>query len=122
MRVADGYREDVEPSVLSFASPPRSASACDEPCNETLVCLEGEHDAFTAPGLCESLERAIASGGADLVVDLSRVEFMSAATVGVLVQARGELRRRSRSLVVRSPSPIACRVLDICGLSELVTR
>jgi hypothetical protein len=64
--------------------------------------------------------QAITLGGADLVVDLSRVEFMDAATIGVIVWARELLRARSRSLVVRSPSTCARRVLELCELSDLV--
>jgi hypothetical protein len=45
---------------------------------------------------------------------------MSAATIGVFVRARTLLRARSRSLVVRSPSRCARRLLDLCGLADLI--
>ena len=86
----------------------------------TVVWLRGEHDVSTVAALSETMARAIAHDGADLVVDLSEVQFMGAATVGVIVRARELLRLRSRSLVLRSPSRCARRVLDLCGQSYLL--
>jgi anti-anti-sigma factor len=56
------------------------------------------------------------------VVDLHRVEFMDASTIGVITWARELLRARSRALTVRGPSPSARRVLGLCDLSDLVER
>jgi anti-anti-sigma factor len=84
------------------------------------VCLRGEHDLATVAGLSAALAQAIVLGDADLVVDLSRVELMTAATVGVLVRARELLRVRARSLVVRSPSARARRVLELSDLRGLL--
>jgi anti-anti-sigma factor len=86
----------------------------------TVVWLRGEHDVSTVAALSETMARAIAHDGADLVVDLSEVQFMGAATVGVIVRAREFLGLRSRSLVVRSPSRCARRILDLCGHSYLL--
>jgi anti-anti-sigma factor len=72
--------------------------------------------------LCETLSGAIAFGGADLILDLSAVQFLDASTVRVIVAASEFLRTRSRSLVLRSPSTCAQRVLGLCDLSGLVER
>jgi anti-anti-sigma regulatory factor len=56
----------------------------------------------------------------DLVVDLSRVELMTAATIGVLARARELLALRSRSLVLRAPSVRARRTLGVSALCDLV--
>jgi anti-sigma B factor antagonist len=87
---------------------------------QVVVCLRGDHDLSTVAELSAAMARAITLGDADIVVDLSRVEFMAAATVGVLVRARGLLRSRSRSLVVRSPSTRARRVLELSDLRGLI--
>ena len=87
---------------------------------DLVVHLRGEHDVATVTELSATLARAIALGQADLVVDLSRVDFMGAATVGVLTWARELLLVRSRSLVLRAPSSTARRVLELCGLDGLV--
>jgi anti-sigma B factor antagonist len=88
--------------------------------DRTVVWLRGEHDASTVPALWETIDGAIARDDADLVVDLSGVEFMGSATVGVIIRARELLRPRSRSLTVRCPSRCAQRVLDLYGLSDLL--
>lgn len=86
--------------------------------DRTIICLRGEHDAFTTGALSETIAAATARGEGDLVVDLSGVEFMSVATVRVLLQARELLRLQSRSVVLRSPSTCAQRVLDLCGIAD----
>jgi len=87
--------------------------------DRTVVWLRGEHDLSTVDELSETMARAIALDDADVVVDLSEVVFMSAATVGVIVRAREFLRLESRSLALRSPSKCAGRVVDLCGLTDL---
>jgi len=86
----------------------------------TVVRLRGEHDASTVAALSETMARAIALDDADLVVDLSEVQFMGAATVGVIVRAGELLGLRSRSLALRSPSRCARRILDLCGHAYLL--
>jgi anti-anti-sigma factor len=86
----------------------------------TVVWLRGEHDHSTVAALAETMARAMALDDSDLVVDLSEVTFMDAATVGVIVRARELLRLRSRSLALRAPSTSARRILDLCGGTDLL--
>lgn len=88
--------------------------------DRTVVWLRGEHDASTVDTLSEVMARAMALDDADLVVDLSGVQFMGAATVRAIAQARECLRGRSRALVLRSPSTCARRLVELCGLGHLV--
>jgi anti-anti-sigma factor len=85
----------------------------------TIVWLRGEHDIATDGALLGVLSRAIAANDAAIVLDLSEVVLMSASTLGVVVAARNLLRRRSRSLTVRSPSASVRRIIGICGLDDL---
>ena len=87
--------------------------------DRTVVILRGEHDRSTMSALSDTITRAIALDDADLVVDLSGVEFMDGGTVGTLVGARTFLWKQSRSLHLMSPSPCAERVLDLCGVDYL---
>jgi anti-anti-sigma factor len=86
----------------------------------TVVWLAGEHDMSTVRMLAETLAKAISRNDADLVVDLSEVTFLSAATVEELVRCRVFLRDHSRDLALRAPSPRAWRILEICGLTTLI--
>jgi anti-anti-sigma factor len=84
------------------------------------IVLAGEHDACTVADLSATLAKSISTGNDDLVVDLSQVQFMAAATVGVLLRARMLLGIRSRSLRLRSPSQRARRILELSDLADLI--
>jgi len=112
----------VDPTTASYkgiALADRLAFA-ERDSDRTVVWLRGEHDASTVTTLWETMGEAIALDDADLVVDLSGVEFMGSATVGVIIRAREALRPRSRLLTLRCPSRCAQRVLDIYGLTNLL--
>jgi anti-anti-sigma factor len=97
--------------------PPRGLVAlATADCAHSVVWLRGQHDIATVSVVSETLSRAIALDDGPVVVDLSGVQFMGAATVGVLLRAREYLRRQSRALVLRSPSASAQRVLELCRL------
>jgi anti-anti-sigma factor len=101
--------------VTSTSGAPRSAEGF-----ANLVWLRGEHDCSTVAAATEVIDRAIAFGGVDVVVDLEDVSFMDAATVGLIARASERLEIRARSLVLRSPSPCARRILELCRLSHLI--
>jgi anti-anti-sigma factor len=84
------------------------------------VWLSGEHDLSNVAALSESLAGALALDEADLVLDLSGVEFMGAVTIDVIVRAKELLDLRSRALTLRAPSESARRVFDLCGLADLI--
>jgi anti-anti-sigma factor len=112
----------VAPIDISSVTVPRphvTAFAGRNP-NRTVVWLRGEHDVSTVAALSEILARAIALDDADVVVDLSEVQFMGAATVGVIIRAQEFLRLRSRFLVLRSPSERAQGMLEVCGHADLL--
>src|SRR5579863_3205471 len=86
----------------------------------TIVWLLGEHDIATDGALRRTFERAIALNDAEIVIDLSKMELMSASTLGVILAVRDTLRQQSRSLTMRAPSPHVRRVIGICGLQHLL--
>ena len=53
-------------------------------------------------------------------IDLAGVEFIGAAWIGTFVRSRAYLAAQDRALTLRSPSRVANRLLDLCGLSYLV--
>lgn len=87
-----------------------------------VIHLSGEHDAATALDLSNELAIAVSLDHEDLVVDLSAVTFLSAATVGVLIRSRVFLDERGRHLRLVAPSSIARRVLDACKVTYDVER
>lgn len=98
----------------------KAGAAAGSDQSHTVVWLRGEHDISTSTSLSGVLARVMALDKADLMVDLSEVSFMGAATVSIFVRAREFLATRSRALTLRSPSVSALRILGLCGLAELI--
>lgn len=108
-------------SSSAWGSPGSAAApAVSRDGDRVVVWLSGEHDIATVFVLADTLARAIAVGGGDVVVDLSQVGFIGAATIDLLVRSKDLLGQQSRTLTVRSPSRRAIRLLDLCGLLGLV--
>lgn len=85
-----------------------------------VVWLEGDQDIATVAELSQTMAEAIAADDADLVVDLSRVQFLGVAPIAVLVRARTFLGLRARSLSLRAPPPAVARLLRLCGYADLL--
>jgi anti-anti-sigma factor len=85
-----------------------------------VVWVRGEQDVSTTAALSATIARAMTLDSADFVVDFSGVQFLDASTVGVIIRSREWLRLQSRSLVLRSPSDCTRRILELCGLEDLL--
>jgi anti-anti-sigma factor len=85
-----------------------------------VMTMAGEYDLATVAALSRRFSAAIARDDTDLVVDLSAVSFLDAATISVIIRATGFLRDHARSLRLRDPSPCAWRILEICELETLI--
>lgn len=103
------------PTVADLPSAPTSPGP-----DAVVVWLRGEHDVSTDGALRRTLARAIAPGGAGLVLDLSEVTFMGSSTLEVIARTREFLRQQSASLTVRSPSALVRRIISVCGLDDLL--
>jgi anti-anti-sigma factor len=85
------------------------------------VVVSGDLDLSTAPKLWSALEPAIEQGAQTVVLDISGVGFLDSSGVSVIVRALKVLRDADRSLVVRSPQLQARKVLEITGLTGVLT-
>jgi anti-anti-sigma factor len=88
----------------------------------SVVWLGGEHDIATVDVLAATLAKAISLDEPAVVIDLSGVHFIDAATIGVIVTAKNLLAQRGRSLQLRAPAPFVRRIFDVCHLSDLLDR
>ena len=86
----------------------------------TVVVLRGEADIATLPIVIEAFARVIADRGGDVVVDLAETDFIDTAALRAILRAKGVLAGGERRLTLRSPSPIAGRLLDVFGVKDLV--
>ena len=86
---------------------------------ETAVLrISGEVDISTAPQLRERLQQL---DSRSVVVDLSAMTFIDSTGLGVLVGAFKRLRESGGDLVLRAPTRATRKVLELTGLSQVVT-
>jgi anti-sigma B factor antagonist len=108
------------PSLGAASSPGADVPRVSREGGRTVVWLSGECDIATMTALADGLATAMSLDDADLVVDLTEVQFIDASTIGVLVRAHSFLLRRSRRLTLRNPARCVRRVIDILGLADLL--
>jgi len=93
----------------------------DEGGDANVLLLEGELDPHTAPLLEREIEQRAEAGQVDVVLDLQGLQFIDSSGLRVLIAAHRDLERRGGSLVLRSPSETAQRLLEITGLVDHIT-
>jgi anti-sigma B factor antagonist len=108
-----------QPEMLPIGSSQVIVVLANDPTEDTVICLDGEHDLSSVETLMQAIARAVDSGRSDLIFDLSRVEFMDSTIINQLVGACTRLGAEGRLARVRDPSPAARCVLEIGGLSHL---
>lgn len=80
------------------------------------LVLRGEIDAHTAIDLASHLDPLPGSDG-DVCLDVSEVEFIDSSGLRVLVDAHRRAGDHGRRLVLRQPSHVVTRLLEISGLT-----
>lgn len=91
-----------------------------EESGRVVVAAIGEVDVYTAPQLDAELSRLTGEGRTDLVVDLSRVEFLDSTGLSVLVKALKRVREADGRLDVVVSSDRVTKVFRITGLDQLI--
>ena len=87
---------------------------------DTLVCLAGEHDLSSVEELVRAIATVVDAGTSDVVIDLSRVEFMDSTTLDQILAAHARLGAKGRTARIRNPSRPARYLLELCELTHLV--
>lgn len=87
-----------------------------------VVHVAGELDHETAPELSGCLSGAVRSVDppAPVVVDLTRVDFLGAGGIGVLLDHQDECLRRGSALVVVANNPAVLRPLQVLELMSVL--
>jgi len=86
----------------------------------TVVALHGEADVATLPTVEEMLDKVTRAHDGPLIVELAETRFIDSGTVRALAQASRVLHERGRPMTIRSPSPMAVRVMEFFGLGGLI--
>lgn len=84
-----------------------------------LIEVSGRVDSTTADQLGKALNDAIDVGQSQLVLDLSKVEYMSSAGLRELVSALKRLQRGRGDLRLAALSERVEEVLELAGLDEI---
>ena len=79
--------------------------------------IAGELDIATSPRLEQELDKLLAAGEMNVVVDLEAVGFMDASGVGALLSGADRAREAGGAIQLLRPSPRVLRVLDILQLN-----
>jgi anti-anti-sigma factor len=81
-----------------------------------VLAVRGELDIGSAPVLRDALLRLIADEDVpDLVLDLSGVTFTDSSGLAVLLMAARRWNDAGRSMLLRQPSRILMRIVDLTG-------
>lgn len=84
-----------------------------------VIAAAGVVDMLTAPQLEDALRKAVANKPEGLVVDLTAVEFLASAGMGVLVAAHDAADEGTRFCVV-ADGPATSRPLKLVGIADIV--
>ncbi|MFI1562836.1 STAS domain-containing protein [Streptomyces sp. NPDC020490] len=84
----------------------------------TVVELDGDVDAHTAPMIREAVIKLIDDGHHHFVLDLGFVPFMDSMGLGVIVAITKRIRQHEGSLRVASASGRTLRIFDLSGLRD----
>jgi anti-anti-sigma factor len=83
----------------------------------TVVAVSGELDMSTTPAFSDEVNRALSSETKGVVVDFSRVEFLSSSAITVLLTANDT---SDVNIVVVADSHVTRRPIELVGLSDVL--
>ncbi len=86
---------------------------------ELEIALEGRLDTTTAPQLEGELKHSI-DGVTDLIMDFSKLEYISSAGLRVLLAAQKVMNRQG-SMVIRGVNETVMEVFEITGFVDILT-
>jgi anti-sigma B factor antagonist len=85
-----------------------------------IVTLTGEMDVANAGEVSACLNGLI-EAGADVVIDLSGLQFIDSTGLGVLVSAGGRAREGGQRIRLRGPGKNVASTLSVTGLDRVFT-
>jgi anti-anti-sigma factor len=85
------------------------------------VVLRGELDLAGVPHLEQVLDQLCREGVPEVVLELSGLDYLGAAGLGVFLGAEDRLRAAGGRLILHRPGRAARRILAITGLDTVLT-
>lgn len=85
----------------------------------TVLDVAGEVDVYTAPKLREKLVELVSDGHYNLLVDMTKVEFLDSTGLGVLVGGLKRVRSHNGSLELVCNQERILKIFRITGLTKV---
>ncbi len=85
----------------------------------TIVKVEGYLDAHTFEQLEETITDLFGQKKYKIIVDLSKVEYISSAGAGVFIGALSEAQEHGGNIVLMNPTTNVREVFDLLGLTQI---
>lgn len=110
-----------DPATHSVATAPTAGCVIKEEWigGTVVICASGVLDMLTSPQLEDSIEICLRKNPSAVVVDLTDVDFLASAGMGVLVVARDKVAPGAQFGVVAN-GPATSRPLQLVGLADLI--
>jgi anti-sigma B factor antagonist len=89
------------------------------PYNVTVVRVAGYLDAHTFEALEDTLNELFRKQQFRVVVDLSKVEYISSAGAGVFIGALSEAQEQGGNIILMDPTSNVREVFDLLGLTQV---
>ena len=86
----------------------------------TVLQVQGKLDSTTAPELERHLAGAAGGQGPQVVIDGSRLEYVSSAGLRVFLAAAKRLAAAGGKFAIACPQPQVRQILDVAGFSSLL--
>ena len=87
----------------------------------TTVTLEGAIDAYSARQFKESFNQLIEQDNYKLIVDLSRVDYMTAVGAGICMAIHNVAKENKGGLVLVQPKSEVKKIFGLIGLDQMMT-
>lgn len=87
--------------------------------NMLTIALEGRLDTTTAPDLEKELKASL-DGITELVIDFSKLDYISSAGLRVLLSAQKQMNKQG-SMKVTNVNEMVMEVFEVTGFSDIIT-
>ena len=85
------------------------------------LSVRGEVEGTNFSELDDEVHDIIDEGANALIIDLSRVTYMTSAGIGVLVGARSEMNEEGKAVIFVRPRPEVMAVIETTKLDQILT-
>ena len=87
--------------------------------NATILSLNGRIDTATAPELEQAINRRIEEGNRHIILDFSRVSYISSGGLRVLLATAKKLKNPGDRFALCSLSPEVMKILKLAGFTSI---